>query len=114
MACCLVGCQTDNGSAADSESAVQALRQQLATADPHSFVGLVIAVRPEDKFVAVGDVPVGNFHEGDAFVIVDSKQNVLAHGTVRALTADAVHLKYVVAPGGRDPRTGDFAVHFSE
>jgi len=115
LALCTIGCQTDNkGTGAGSESAAQTLRQQLAAADPHSYVGLIIAVRPQDKFVAVGDLPVGNFHEGDAFVIVDSKQNVLAHGTVRALTADAVHLKYWVAPGGRDPRTGDLAVRFAD
>lgn len=116
MACCLAagGCQSDNNSSAGSESAAQTLRQQLAAADPHSYVGLVIAVQPADKFVAVGDLPVGNFHEGDAFVILDSKQNILAHGTVRALTADAVHLKYWVDPGGRDPRTGDLAVRFAD
>lgn len=115
VVCLLAGCQANTAAAPPaSDAQAQALRQQLASSGTKAYVGLVIAVRPQDKFVAIGDVPVRDFHQGDAFVIVDSNQNVLAHGTVRAVTSDAVHLKYWVASGGRDPRVGDLGVRFGD
>jgi hypothetical protein len=112
--CVLAGCQANNPAGAPAtDDQVRALRQSVNASDPNACVGPVIAVRPQDKYLAVGDVPVRDLREGDVFVIVDSHQHPIAHANVRALTADAAQLKYWPDPGGRDPKPGDMAVHFS-
>src|SRR5258705_6325686 len=59
---------------------VRSLRAAYQQSDPGARVGLVIISRPDlGNLVAVGDVPLQDFREGDPITFLDADQNVLAH-----------------------------------
>lgn len=94
-----------------SPETVQQIRQSYAAVDPNARVGIVIAALPEKGLVAVGDVAVADFKEGDVIVFIDGNRQVIAAGKVVATTADAIHVSYDLAdPKGREPGVGDLAV----
>jgi len=97
-----------------TENQLEMIRASYDKVDPGSRVGRVIAVLPADQLVAVGELTPNEFHLGDAFTLIDSKQNILTRGKVVAITKDALHIKYQALPAGqRNPVVGDLAVHVS-
>lgn len=105
----LVGCRS-TPKTLDAEG-VKQVRSSYTKIDPNARLGVVIAVLPEKGLVAVGDLQVADFSEGDVLVLLDKDQKVIGAGTVVAKTADALHVKYDVAtPKGREPVVGDLAV----
>lgn len=108
----VVGCSSGkhkSGTPAD-QAAVQQIRENYTSVDPHAKVGTVIAVLPDKALAAVGDLPVADFQIGDVLVLMDTKQQVIGAGHVVAKTADAVHIAYDVTAKGRAPQVGDLAV----
>ena len=93
-----------------STARVQEIRAAYWRAYPDSRVGVIVATRPHDKLVAVGEVNGADFREGETVVIIDEKQKVLANGTVVRVLTDQVHIQYDVAKGGRQPVAGDIMV----
>lgn len=92
--------------------AVQSIRESYLRVDPSTRVGTVIAALPEKGLVAVGQLPVNEFKEGDVLVFVDTSRQVIAAGKVVAKTTDALHVSYDVrGANGREPQVGDLAVH---
>jgi hypothetical protein len=97
-----------------TENQLEMIRSSYDKVDPGARVGRVIAVLPADQLVAVGELTPNEFHLGDTFTLIDSKQNILTRGKVVAITKDALHIKYQPLPAGqRDPIIGDLAVHVS-
>ena len=94
-----------------SPQTVQEIRQSYQTVDPNARVGVVVATLPQKGLVAVGDVAVADFKEGDVLVFMDSQRHLIATGKVIAKTADALHVSYDIdAADGREPQIGDLAV----
>jgi len=110
----LIGCRTQPKAqvvVAADDSAIARVRESFKRIDPESQVGPVIAAVPEDRLVAVGDVPVKEFTVGELLMFVDSDQNPLVSGTVTQITGDALHVRYdPPAAGRRVPNVGDLAV----
>jgi hypothetical protein len=95
-------------SARQSAKDLQAAYQKT---DPTARVGIVLAVKPELSLVAVGDVPVKDFKNGDILSFMDSSQQLVANGRVTDTDNNLLIVKYDVLPsGGRAPRTGDLAI----
>jgi hypothetical protein len=115
MAGVLAGCQHKKAAPVPlAPEAVQEIRQSYMSVDPKARVGVVIAALPEKGLVAVGDVPVADFKEGDVVVFIDNHRQVIAAGKVVAKTADALHVSYDLAGAhGREPGVGDLAVKTS-
>ncbi len=89
------------------------LRQRLATRAPDAVIGRVIAVLPDNRLAAVGDVPVTSFKREDVVTFIGSEDVTLVSGTVVEVLADAVHIRYELpADGQRAPAVGDLAVKF--
>lgn len=94
-----------------SPEVLQEVRQSYTQIDPNARVGVVIAALPDKGLVAVGDVAVADFKEGDVVVLMDSERHIIAAGKVVAKTADAVHVSYDIAGADeREPQVGDLAV----
>src|SRR5690348_11149231 len=91
---------------------VSALREQLKRTDPNAQVGQVRAVMPQNKLLAIDDVPVQDFPAGQAVVIADGKLNTVARGVVDNVEGRIVVVKYEAVK--RDPRKGDLAIRQSE
>lgn len=108
----LTGCADRHPQADPMEpQAVVDLRQRYTQLDPQARVGRVTATLPEKGLVAVGDIAVREFAEGDILVFVDSANQVIAAGKVVAKTEDSLHLSYDLrGPNGREPQVGDAAV----
>ena len=98
---------------AASPDQVQAIRNAYFRAYPDSRVGVVTAIlhHKNGTFAAVGEVSGNDFREGDVVTFIDSKQKVLATGTVVRVLADSVHVMVDRSTGsGREPRVGDLMV----
>jgi hypothetical protein len=94
-----------------SAEAVQTIRDAYFRAYPDSRVGVVTAVRPQNKLVAVGEVNGADFREGDLVTFIDAHQKVLTTGTVVRVLSDSVHVVYEnPSAGGRVPLVGDIMV----
>ena len=78
---------------------------------PDALIGRVVAVRPEDRLVAAGDVPVDQFKPGDAVVILGSDQEQIATGNVISLGKSWIHIHYSDS-AQRVPALGDLVVRF--
>ena len=92
---------------------VQAIRNAYFRAYPDSRVGVVTAIlrHKNGTFAAVGEVAGTDFREGQVVTFIDSKQKVLATGTVVRVLADSVHVLVDRSTGsGREPRVGDLMV----
>ncbi len=111
----VVGCHQKKQTASSASSEVlQEVRQSYVAIDPDARVGVVIAALPGKGLVAVGDVVVADFKEGDVVVLMDSQRHIIAAGKVVAKTADAVHVSYDIAGADeREPQVGDLAVKSS-
>ena len=112
----VVGCHHNKKQIAEpaSPQTVQEIRQSYQAVDPNARVGVVTAALPQRGLVAVGDVAVADFNEGDVLVFMDSQRHIIATGKVIAKTADALHLSYdIAAADGREPQVGDLAVKSS-
>jgi hypothetical protein len=110
----LTGCVKDPPPAPEPQrvspdQALRELRAELQSADPRSRVGLVISVLHEERLVAVGDIPVQDFREGDVITFVDQDGAPFVNGRVVRITDDALHVKY--ESNGRPPERGDIAVN---
>ena len=80
---------------------------------PEALIGRVVAVRPEDRLLAAGDVPVADFKPGDAVVILGSAQEQIATGDVVSMGKNWIHVHYgEAAVGQRAPQVGDLVVRF--
>jgi hypothetical protein len=92
---------------------VQRIRQETFRAYPDSRVGIVTATirHANGYFVSVGDVPTGDFREGQIITFVDPQRRVLTTGSVVRILPDSVHV-LVDRPrgGGRMPGVGDVAI----
>ena len=112
----VVGCHHKKQVAAEpvSPQAVQEIRQSYKSVDPNARVGVVIAILPQKGLVAVGDVAVADFKEGDVLVLMDSQRHIIAVGKVVAKTAEALHVSYdITGADQREPQVGDLAVKSS-
>lgn len=78
---------------------------------PDALIGRVAAVRPEDRLVAAGDLPVDQFKAGDAVVILGSDQEQIATGDVISMGKTWVHIHYSDS-AQRVPAVGDLVVRF--
>ena len=86
---------------------VQAIRDAYFRAYPESRVGVIIAARPQDRLVAVGQVTPSDFAVGQPVYFLDRTRHVLATGRIVRILPDSVHAQYDAAAGGRAPATGD-------
>ena len=114
----LCGCSTQKPPRDVPQTAAQAVDvEQFAkmyrAAYPMSRVGVVIATRPQDRLVAIGQTQPEDFAENQLVTFIDARQKVLDSGVVVRVLPDEVHVRYDRPhPGGREPREGDFAVKF--
>jgi hypothetical protein len=109
----LAGChsRTQNvGGAPATPARLEELRAAYTMQRPGTVVGAVIAVLPEQSLLAVGDVPVDRFAEGDMVSIIDSKENTLAIAQVVRRLPDSVHVRYQSRENARAPLEGDIVV----
>jgi hypothetical protein len=80
---------------------------------PEALIGRVMAIRPEDRLLAAGDVPVADFKRGDAVVILGAEQEQIATGDVVSIGNNWIHVQYSeTAVGQRAPKLGDIVVRF--
>jgi hypothetical protein len=112
-----VGCRSSNKTKASttarpaSAADVQAIRNAYFRAYPESRVGVIIATRPQDRLVAVGQVNPSDFAQGQSVYFLDSQRHVLATGRIVRVLSDSVHAEYEPpAAGRRAPKTGDVMV----
>jgi len=91
------------------DDAVAAYRRK----HPEAMIGRVVAVRPEDRLLAAGDLPIADFKRGDAVVILGSSQEQIATGDVVSMGKNWIHVHYgEAATGQRAPQLGDLVVRF--
>ncbi|MEO6435433.1 MAG: hypothetical protein ABIP55_06680 [Tepidisphaeraceae bacterium] len=94
-----------------SSATVEQIRAAYTRAYPESRVGVVIAARPQDNLVAVGEVKGTDFRDNQVVTFIDSDQQLLATGSVVRMLDDSIHVRYEKpARGGREPRVGDVMV----
>lgn len=94
-----------------SGAEVAKIRAAYSRAYPESRVGVVIASRPQDRLVAVGEVKGADFQVNQVVTFIDSKQQVLTTGTVVRILPESVHVRYGDPDrNGREPRIGDVMV----
>jgi len=87
------------------------LRETYHKTDPEARVGVVTAVLTSSNLAAVGSVPVADFTPGDVVTFMDSNGKVLVMGTVEAVNANSLTVKYEKPdPRSRAPVAGDVAV----
>jgi hypothetical protein len=87
------------------------LRETYHKTDPEARVGVVTSVLPSSNLAAVGSVPVADFTPGDIITFMDSNGKVLVLGTVEAVNANSLTVKYEKPdPASRAPMAGDVAV----
>ena len=92
-----------------SDDVVAAYRKK----HPEALIGRVVAIRPEDRLLAAGDIPVADFKRGDAVVILGSDQEQIATGDVVSMGNNWIHVQYgASASGQRAPKLGDLVVRF--
>jgi hypothetical protein len=93
------------------ETTLTRIREAFKRIDPQSQVGTVIAIVPEDRLVAIGDVTVRDFVVGETIIFIDADSNPLVSGTVHNVLGDTVHVRYEPPTADRRaPRVGDLAV----
>jgi hypothetical protein len=91
---------------------LETARDVLKRGNSNAEVGSVVAVLPEANFASVADVPVENYHIGDAITFVDNSLNDLTLGVVENILNGRLQVRYDAPPAGhRIPEVGDFAVH---
>jgi hypothetical protein len=109
----LIGCATPTPPMAPPATPEQlaAIRDEYRSSDPMARVGLVTDVLAGDRLALVGSVAVKDFAVGDIITFIDSNRQVLTMGTVEAINASNLTVRYE-APDktGRDPVAGDLAV----
>jgi hypothetical protein len=117
LALLMSGCASENGKGGSkapqpaSGAELAKIRAAYSRAYPESRVGLVIASRPQDRLVAVGDVKGADFEVNQVVTFIDSTQQVLTTGTVVRVLPDSVHIRYGDPDrDGREPRVGDVMV----
>jgi hypothetical protein len=89
-------------------------RARLQRLAPHSVIGRVVAVVPESRLAAVGDVQVQDFKPGDIVTFMGGEETPLADGEIVAIVKDTLHVKYTQGPHSpRAPAVGDLAFRFT-
>ncbi len=90
------------------------MRQRIASLAPDALVGTVIAVLPEERMAAVGQIPVNQFRRGDVLTFLgEDRPEPITHGTVVDIVNDTLHVEYQpVKPDSREPAAGDLAIRF--
>ena len=78
---------------------------------PDALIGRVVAVRPQDRLVAAGDLPVDQFKAGDAVMIIGSDQEQIATGDVVSMGKSWIHVHYSDS-AQRVPAVDDLVVRF--
>jgi hypothetical protein len=112
----VAGCATSKAPPQAPPAIIQAddynaLKTAYLSAVPDARVGRVAAVLPAEQRLAVGDIPVADFHKGDVISVVDAKLNAIADGTVVDLDADMLYVHYdPVTVGSPQPLVGDLAI----
>jgi hypothetical protein len=93
---------------------VSEVRARFARLNPDVLTGLVVAARPADRLVAVGDIPVADFKPGDVITFFGATDEAaLGSGLVEEILKDTLHVRYPIpAEGHRAPTKGDIAVRF--
>src|SRR3954468_19241215 len=92
-----------------SDDAVAAYRRK----HPEALIGRVVAVRPQDHLVSVGDVPVVDFKKGDAVTFLSGGDQQIGNGDGIDIMNERLIVRYA-AGGGREPRVGDLVVRFKK
>src|ERR1700722_17504423 len=94
-----------------SDSDYAALKARYLAANPDARLGRVAAVLPDQKRLAVADLPSADFHKGDVLSVVDGDLNLLADGSVVEIDPDLIYVTYEPATvGSRSPVVGDIAI----
>jgi hypothetical protein len=89
------------------------VRQTIRASDPAAVVGLVTEVLAHRPFAAVSEMPAGELSAGEPITFIDSNRRVIAHGVVRRVLADSVHVEFERPISAfRSVRAGDIAVRF--
>jgi hypothetical protein len=78
---------------------------------PDALIGRVVSVRPQDRLVAVGNMPVDQLKTGDAVVIIGSDQEQIATGDVVSKGKEWIHVHYSDT-AQRVPALDDLVVRF--
>jgi len=78
---------------------------------PDALIGRVVAVRPQDRLIAAGHLPVDQFKAGDAVVIIGSDQEQIATGDVVSMGKEWIHVHYSET-AQRVPALDDLVVRF--
>ena len=92
-----------------SDDAVAAYRRK----HPDALIGRVVAIRPQDQLVSVGDVPVVDFRRGDAVTFLSGSDQQIGNGDVIDIMNERLIVRYAQG-GGREPRVGDLVVRFKK
>jgi hypothetical protein len=87
------------------------VRAQHMRANLMVRLGLVTDVVTDTRLVSVDYTQVGDFALGDAVTIVDSKDQLIALGTVTEVVGQKVTVQYVQGRN-RAPAVGDLVLHF--
>lgn len=100
------------GAAPATPDQYQAIRAELTSQRAGTQVGPITAVLPEENLASAGDLETDRFFLGDLVSIIDSAQNTLAFGKVKAIRSGEVHVQYTSEPNARPPAVGDLVVRF--
>ncbi|HYO10487.1 MAG TPA: hypothetical protein VER17_16075 [Tepidisphaeraceae bacterium] len=98
-----------------SPETVEALRRGYSQSYPNSRLGVVVAARPQNQLVAVGQIPLDTLADNQVVTFMDANQRVLTTGTIVRLLPESaqVHARYdAPTANGREPRAGDIMVRF--
>ena len=96
-----------------SEDTLRLVRQSMTASDPNVLVGLVVAVLPDKKYAAIGDLDMKDFHEGDPVTFIDANKKFITNGLVRHIGPDQIDVEYEMPMATSPaPQKGDLAVRF--
>jgi hypothetical protein len=88
------------------------VRQEFLKNNPDAIVGFVTEALAQRNWVAVSDVPLGAFREGQVMVFMNARMQSLGSGVVRRVTGTALHVECNPKSAARPITVGDLAVRF--
>lgn len=104
-----------NAAAPPAVAVSEEVRAELQRKAPDALIGRVIGARPQDQLVAVGEVAVDQFREGDVVSFYGGRDQILGTGVVVAKKPDSLHVRYQPPKAGqRAPTKGDLAIRFRD
>lgn len=110
----IAGCQQNKKPTTPQPVPVTAeTRQRIQRLAPDAVIGQVIAILPEERLIAVGDLPIQDFKPGQVLSFIGGEPEPVGAGVVVSIVRDTLHVRYEPPPpGGRPPAVGDLAIRF--